>query len=1063
MNIPVVFISSTVEDLKPYRAAAHTVATSAGCHAIMFEHWTPGSLRRPVDESLKWVSQADLLVVITAHRCGWKPKPPDQPPGEHKSITRLECEHALREGKEVLAFLVEEDAEWADSHRDDYCVTVALRRRKATPGLLAEVQEDCDRLTEFKEWLRSLGTTATFSNLDQFSGKLGIALRDWRERHPEFAKAPAPAGRSDPTKYLTSLRDQTGWIDIRGLTVGGGRAHRFPINKLYIPLTTATGLKVAGEELGIQRGGSSGRLARRTTKEDASAAGRERVELEDLLTYRRLVIVGDPGAGKTTFLYRIAFELSDRWLRTERATFGTLLPAPSGAAERGTEAADSFLARLAAALRRPFAGQAEGETRRVGMGKPAETAQSAQDGEPLLPIFIRTAELSEHIRRRRAQPSYEGPTTEDNPAWLLDFLKDQNVCNRWGLDREFFERRLESGSAILLLDGLDEPPGTIEREAMARLFEKATRAYERCRFVVTTRPLAYVAKAVLDGFEEARIDPLEPEQIESFLGHWCRALFPESEEKARRHLNELGEALRSTVEIRRMSSNPVMLTALAVVHWNERRIPEQRADLYESILNWLARSREKRPGRQAAERCLTLLECLALGMQDQPQGRLVQVSKGEAADLLMAQFSDEGEAERRRRAQDFIAHEEVDSGIVLSRGSDIRFWHLTFQEYLAARAIGGLTDRDQDKLLLSGNKIYLQEWREVALLLAGVLKESGGPRVDRLVTEMLNRLGERASLAERARCVGLLGAMVQDLRPLGYEPADARYEEALQSVLGIFDKVKAQQVSFQVRLEAAEALGQAGDPRLQQNNWVTIPTGKFLMGAQKGGPSKPNYDAEAFDDESPAREVYLDAYQIARYPVTVEEYRRFVQDDDGYRSERWWKAGGFEKREEPRGWDEQVPHPNWPVVGVTWYEAAAYSAWAGGRLPTEAEWERAARGTRGRKFPWGNEEPDSTRANYAGRAGHPTPVGLYPMGATPEGIEDLAGNVWEWVADWFGSYAKSSTRNPRGPESGDARVLRGGAWINGPRYLRSAYRYGCLGPDYRVVILGFRCVREVLP
>src|SRR5262249_6972170 len=188
------------------------------------------------------------------------------------------------------------------------------------------------------------------------------------------------------------------------------------------------------------------------------------------------------------------------------------------------------------------------------------------------------------------------------------FLEQQNDENKWGLDGAFFDHRLDSGSAILLLDGVDEPPGTIEREAMARLFEKATRAYERCRFVVTTRPLAYVGNAVLDGFEEARIELLELGDIENFLGHWCGALFPESTREAERHLKELSEALRGTLEIRRMARNPVVLTALAVVHWNERRLPEQRADLYKSVLNWLARSREKRAGREPAERCLALLE-----------------------------------------------------------------------------------------------------------------------------------------------------------------------------------------------------------------------------------------------------------------------------------------------------------------------------------------------------------------------------------------------------------------------------------------------------------------------
>lgn len=347
------------------------------------------------------------------------------------------------------------------------------------------------------------------------------------------------------------------------------------------------------------------------------------------------------------------------------------------------------------------------------------------------------------------------------------------------------------------------------------------------------------------------------------------------------------------------------------------------------------------------------------------------------------------------------------------------------------------------------------------LLLAGILHGQGRDKVDNLARTMLDHAGANAPLADHARCMGLLGAIVQDLTPVEYKISDRRHEKLRDRVMGIFDREQSKRVPIKDRMDAADALGQAGDPRFhgrdvgREGYWVTIDAGEFWMGAQSTDPGGTNHDPDAYEDEAPVRKVYLEAFSIARYPVTVGQYRRFVEGE-GYRDERCWEAGGFGEFSVPEKWEDQLLYPSRPVVSVSWYEASAYCRWAGCRLPSEAEWERAARGANGRKYPWGNEDAHPSRLNYE-KSGidHATPVGIYPLGATPEGVCDLAGNVWEWCADWYGPYAAEDSINSSGHETASGRVFRGGCWLRVAGICRASFRSG-LDPSFRLVLLGFR-------
>jgi len=222
---------------------------------------------------------------------------------------------------------------------------------------------------------------------------------------------------------------------------------------------------------------------------------------------------------------------------------------------------------------------------------------------------------------------------------------------------------------------------------------------------------------------------------------------------------------------------------------------------------------------------------------------------------------------------------------------------------------------------------------------------------------------------------------------------------------------------------------------------VFVPAGEFSMGSNMTDP-------EADDDEQPLHAVYLTEYWIDQTEVPNTMYQRCVQADQC-----------TPPVHSPRFGDEDYTHH--PVVGVTWSQAAAYCAWAGRRLPTEAEWEKAARGTDGRIYPWGNSLPGENLLNFDRLIGDTTPVGSYLTGASPYGALDMAGNVWEWVADWYDPnyYTNTPSENPQGPgASGNLRVLRGGAWGVAARAVRAANRFWAF-PE-RNDLDGFRCARS---
>ncbi len=257
-----------------------------------------------------------------------------------------------------------------------------------------------------------------------------------------------------------------------------------------------------------------------------------------------------------------------------------------------------------------------------------------------------------------------------------------------------------------------------------------------------------------------------------------------------------------------------------------------------------------------------------------------------------------------------------------------------------------------------------------------------------------------------------------------------------------------------------ETIGQVGAPM------VLIPEGSFLMGSKEGVFFGIGADPYSEPDEYPEHHVTLDSYYLDKYEVSNRQYFEFVKAT-GHRTPKnccepkyeVWIAG------KPSLGAEELP-----VINVDWADSTAYCAWAGKRLPTEAEWEKAARGSQGRIYPWGSEPPNPSLANFSvetmsewqgltsfGR------VDYRDSGQSPYGIYNMAGNVWEWVSDWYEEdyYRRSPSKNPRGPAEGRFKGLRGGSWRNNAATLRAANRNGKHTPSERRVYIGFRCAMDV--
>jgi formylglycine-generating enzyme required for sulfatase activity len=489
--------------------------------------------------------------------------------------------------------------------------------------------------------------------------------------------------------------------------------------------------------------------------------------------------------------------------------------------------------------------------------------------------------------------------------------------------------------------------------------------------------------------------------------------------------------------------NPLLLTALCIFYLvGGKRIPDQRADLYDRIVaNLLYRRFHDPLDPDRVNRVREFLMHLAYTMQT----RVVKnIEPYEAKEVLeKEQPPKPGESKKvyKKRLDRLFKEIEPVCGLLNRQSSgDIAFAHLTFQEFLAARH---MLDMD------IGYKKYIDDpwWEETLLLYTGLMNLDMKKRSNSIVQELIDLKPTRLQL---------LGC-----KALRDFQASKREETAVKSVKETLVKLIGSKAPLEERFEAGDILGTLGDPRIDilSPPMVHVPAGEFTRGSDE------------HESEQPIRQVYLDEFMMGKYPVTNREFKEFIRDG-GYNNKDHWTQGGWEWRDkknisEPGLWhDRKWNGPNFPVVGVGWYEAAAYAKWLSQKtgknyaLPSEARWEKAARGGKGLIYPWGNEFDKNLCNSDECGLNRTSPAGIFAGGESPYGCVDMAGNVWEWCNDWYGRYGDEYQKNPTGPGSGTSRVMRGGSWNYYAGYLRCSFRdYG--RPSIRSLIAGFRLCQDI--
>ena len=799
---------------------------------------------------------------------------------------------------------------------------------------------------------------------------------------------------------------------------------------------------------------------------------RPELAFDAIRQHRRLVLLGEPGSGKSTVLRYLAVLLA-RKLSGEEVT----IP--------GWEEVDSLP----------------------------------------IPIFCPLGQVAQVLTETG---------NADEALWqTLGIVLEGAQPLRDGL-RDYLKGALNRGGVILLCDGLDELPlvssndETIQpRHAIAQAIQNLARTAPQLCIVLTSRVKPYHASSDWrmppeEDWQVRTIEPLAFGQVRTFIQSWYHALvgkadLTSADAAAARSGHLIGEIERYS-RIHPLVESPLLLTMLTILHYNTDRIPRDRATLYHECVQLLLERWEpvRSSTNPAEERKLLarlgdiqgleldqlrmVLHDLAFEAHNQPptdDGR--GLIDGEKLDGKLHRFfanlrcSDVDE-----KVQIFREVLEADAGLLQVPDHDrYAFPHLTFQEYLAACYLVDQMDKEQRSLAYERwCSPDAERWREVLLLMMGRLRQEGirqlerdgAPWLEYLLCRNIKNVPKASYQRQRDLVLAALSyAEVEGRTTLANWDmgVEERIEEPLRDGLLELLAKPDPQLGFDDRVAAATVLGQIGDPRFPVNidewlnesfprtfgnspgYWCYVPAGTYQIGGWEEG--------------APSADITLPEYWIARFPVTVAQFRLFIEEGYGPNAKRWWTSYGWlwkqkSNRTKPWGWyDPTWTGNNQPVIGVTWYEIVAFVNWLDEqladalpegyrlRLPTEAEWEVAAaydRTGQRRTYPWGEDTPTTAYAVFA-ESGliRTAPIGCCPQGVAACGALDMAGNVWEWSCSHDEHYPQESNQIVEDFASEEMNTPgRSGSWLDSLEYAFCYSRLQSRPDDHYYSGQGFRVV-----